>query len=307
MTTAWDNGINFFDTAEGYAEGNSEVEMGRVLHEMGWQRSDYIISTKIFFGTGRKELNSRGLSRKHLVEGLNYSLKRLGLEYVDVVFAHRPDTTVPMEETVRAFDHLVNTGKAFYWGTSEWTAHQIQEAHTIADKLNLIGPTCEQPQYSMLHREKFEVEYKPLFEGHKGLGTTIWSPLASGFLTGKYNSGEVPRDSRYATNSEFFKDTVEKLKSPETQAKIEKIRKLTEIAEKELGCTMTHLALAWCIKNENVSTCILGASKPEQVADNCKALKVLPKLTPEIMQKIEDVLGNKPDQPAQFGRENYTF
>jgi len=306
MTTAWDNGINFFDTAEGYAEGNSEVEMGRVLHEMGWQRSDYIISTKIFFGTGRKELNSRGLSRKHLVEGLNYSLKRLGLDYVDVVFAHRADPTVPMEETVRAFDHLVNTGKAFYWGTSEWTAQQIQEAHSIADRLNLIGPTCEQPQYSMLHRERFEVDYLPLFEGHKGLGTTIWSPLASGFLTGKYNDG-VPKDSRYATNPEFFKDTVEKLKSPETQAKIQKVKKLTEIAEKELDCTMTHLALAWAIKNENVSTCILGASKPEQVADNCKALKVLPKLTPEIMTKIDEILENKPTQPMLYGRENYTF
>lgn len=183
MTAAWDSGINFFDTAEGYAEGNSEVEMGRVLREMGWQRSDYIISTKIFFGTGRKELNSRGLSRKHLIEGLNYSLKRLGLDYVDVVFAHRPDPTVPMEETVRGFDYLINSGKAFYWGTSEWTAQQIQEAHDVADRLGLIGPTCEQPQYSMLHREKVEVEYKPLFESSKGLGTTIWSPLASGFVS----------------------------------------------------------------------------------------------------------------------------
>ncbi|KAI5454237.1 hypothetical protein NCC49_004298 [Naganishia albida] len=303
MQLAFDNGINMFDSAEGYAEGNSEVEMGRVIKECGWQRSDLIITTKIFFGTGRKDFNSRGLSRKHLIEGLNHSLARLEMEYVDVVFAHRPDDTVPMEEIVRAFDWLINAGKAFYWGTSEWSAQQLQEAHEVAAKHNLIPPTAEQPHYSMMHRERFEVEYHPLFRKYK-MGTTTWSPLDSGMLTGKYNEG-IPEDSRYATNKEFFAETVKKLKSPEGQAKIEQVKRLTDLAEKSLGCSMTHLALAWVIKNENVSTCILGASKPEQIVDNLKALDVLPKLTPDVMQMIEDILDNKPSHPPTFGRETY--
>lgn len=303
MSLAYDNGINMFDTAEGYAEGNSEVEMGRVIKEMGWQRSDLIITTKIFFGTGRKELNSRGLSRKHLIEGLNHSLARLQMDYVDVVFAHRPDPTVPMEETVRAFDWLVNSGKAFYWGHSEWSAQQIQEAHEVAAKFNLIAPICEQPHYSLMCRERFESEYAPLQKKYK-MGSTIWSPLDSGMLTGKYNNG-VPKDSRYATNKEFFAETVKKLESEEGKTKIEQVKKLTALAEKELGCSMTHLALAWTIKNENVSTCILGASKPEQIVENLKALDVLPKLTPEIMKKIDDILDNVPKAAPTFGREKY--
>ncbi|GHJ84826.1 hypothetical protein NliqN6_1228 [Naganishia liquefaciens] len=303
MQLAFDNGINMFDSAEGYAEGNSEVEMGRVIKECGWQRSDLIVTTKIFFGTGRKDFNSRGLSRKHLIEGLNHSLARLQMDYVDVVFAHRPDPTVPMEEIVRAFDWLINAGKAFYWGTSEWSAQQLQEAHEVAAKHNLIPPTCEQPQYNMMHRERFEVEYHPIFRKYK-MGTTTWSPLLSGMLTGKYNDG-VPEDSRYATNKDFFAETVKKLKSPEGQEKIEKVKKLTEIAEKQLGCTMTQLALAWVAKNEDVSTVILGASKPEQIIDNLKALDVLPKLTPEVMAAIDDILNNKPAHPALYGREVY--
>jgi len=258
---------------------------------------------KIFFGTGRKDLNSRGLSRKHLIEGLNHSLARLQMDYVDVVFAHRPDPTVPMEETVRAFDWLVNSGKAFYWGHSEWSAQQIQEAHEVAAKFNLIAPICEQPHYSLMCRERFEGEYAPLQKKYK-MGSTIWSPLDSGMLTGKYNNG-VPKDSRYATNKEFFAENVKKLESEEGKAKIDQVKKLTALAEKELGCSMTHLALAWTIKNENVSTCILGASKPEQITDNLKALDVLPKLTPEVLKKIDDILGNVPTPAPTFGREKY--
>jgi aryl-alcohol dehydrogenase-like predicted oxidoreductase len=216
---------------------------------------------------------------------------------------------------------LINSGKAFYWGTSEWSAQQLQEAHEVAAKHNLIPPTCEQPQYNMMHRERFEVEYhpskflsraeknrlcltiRPVFKKYK-MGTTTWSPLLSGMLTGKYNDG-VPEDSRYATNKDFFAETVNKLKSPEGQEKIEKVKKLTEIAEKQLDCTMTQLALAWVAKNEDVSTVILGASKPEQITDNLKALDVLPKLTPEVMAAIDDILANKPSHPALFGREVY--
>jgi aryl-alcohol dehydrogenase-like predicted oxidoreductase len=224
-----------------------------------------------------------------------------------------------MEEIVRAFDWLINAGKAFYWGTSEWSAQQLQEAHEVAAKHNLIGPSAEQPHYSMMHRERFEVEYNPcksishleqilrpthhlqlVFRKYK-MGTTTWSPLDSGMLTGKYNDG-IPEDSRYATNKEFFAETVKKLQSPEGQAKIDQVKRLTALAEKELGCSMTHLALAWVIKNENVSTCILGASKPEQIVDNLKALDVLPKLTPDVMQLIEDILDNKPTHPVSgFG------
>ncbi|KAL7411145.1 NADP-dependent oxidoreductase domain-containing protein [Mrakia frigida] len=299
MKIAYEAGINTFDLAEGYADGNCEIEAGRVIKELGWRRSDIVLTTKIFFGVGRKGPNDRGLSRKHLIEGINESLERLDTPYVDVIFAHRHDATVPMEEIVRAFTQIINDGKAFYWGTSEWSAQQLQEAHHVADKYNLIAPIVEQPQYSMLHRERFEVEYAPIFKSY-GTGTTIWSPLASGMLTGKYNDG-VPEDSRYATNKEFFKDTVAKLKTPEGQAKIEKVKALTKVAE-SLDGTMTHLALAWAAKNPNVSTVILGASKPEQVTDNLKALKLIPKLTPEIMAEIEKILDNTPEKPSTWGR-----
>ncbi|KAK4689853.1 hypothetical protein P7C73_g216, partial [Tremellales sp. Uapishka_1] len=304
MQTAYDSGINMFDNAEAYNAGESEREMGRVIKELGWDRRDIIVTTKIFFGTQRKETqNTRGLSRKHLVEGAAQSLKNLQLDYVDVIFAHRPDATVPMEEIVRGFNYLIDSGKAFYWGTSEWSARQIQQAMDIAARLNLVGPTCEQPHYSMMHRERFEVEYAPLFK-HSGLGSTIWSPLDSGMLTGKYNNG-IPEDSRYATNKAFFADTVKALETPEGKAKIEKVKKLTELAEKELDCSMSHLALAWTLKNENVSTCILGATKPEQIKENVKALDVLPKLTPEIMERIEKILDTTPTPTPAFGRDAY--
>ncbi|KAL1408822.1 hypothetical protein Q8F55_005636 [Vanrija albida] len=306
MKQAFDLGINMFDNAEGYAAGQSEVEMGRVIKELGWDRRDIIISTKIFFGTARKETqNTRGLSRKHIIEGAQASLERLGLDYVDVIFAHRPDNTVPMEEIVRAFNWLIDNNKAFYWGTSEWSAGQIQQAKEVARRLNLVGPTAEQPHYSMLHRERFEIEYAHLF-AKEGLGSTIWSPLDSGILTGKYNDG-VPEGSRFATNKDFFSKTVAELQSPEGQAKLAKVRALTAVAEK-FGTTMTNLALAWTLLNKNVSTCILGATKPEQLAENIKALEVYKKLVqaPEVIAEIEKILDNKPALPDSYGRLSAT-
>ncbi|KAK4096828.1 Aldo/keto reductase [Parathielavia hyrcaniae] len=300
LKAAWDHGIQTFDTAEGYASGTSEVEMGRALKELGWPRDEYVLTTKIFFGTGRKEPNTRGLSRKHVVEGLKASVARLDTPYVDVVFAHRPDPATPMKEVVEGFTQCIrNLNLAYYWGTSEWSAAQITEAISIAERYNLIAPVVEQPQYNALHRERFEVEYEPLFRQH-GYGTTIWSPLASGFLTGKYNDG-VPEGSRFATNKAFFEDTVKMLQSDEGKAKVEKVKKLTKIAER-LGATVTHLSLAWAAKNQNVSTVILGATKVEQIVDNLKALDLMDKLTPETMEEIEGVLDNKPKGVATFGR-----
>jgi len=291
MEAAWNHGINFFDTAEVYSAGQCEIEMGEAFKNLAWPRDEYVLSTKVFFGTSRKEPNTRGLSKKHIIEGLKSSLKRLQHDYVDVVFAHRHDPDVPMKEIVEAFTQAIHMNLAYYWGTSEWSAAQIQEATEIAEKYNLIAPIVEQPQYNAFHRERFEKEYAPLYEKFQ-YGTTIWSPLASGLLTGKYNDG-IPEDSRFATNSAFFKDTVEKLKSEEGQAKIEKVRKLTKVAEK-LGASVSQLSLAWAAKNPNVSTVILGASKVEQIHDNIGALKLLPKLTPEVMEEIEGILGNKP-------------
>lgn len=301
LQTAWDHGIQTFDTAEGYAGGGCEVEMGRALKELGWPRDEYVLMTKIFFGTNRKEPNTRGLSRKHIVEGLKASLARLQTPYVDVVFAHRPDPATPMLEIVEAFTQVIrNLNLAYYWGTSEWSAAQITEAIHLADKHNLIAPVVEQPQYNAFHRERFEVEYAPLFRQH-GYGTTIWSPLASGLLTGKYNDG-IPPDSRFATNKEFFDGTIRELQTEKGKAKIEKVRRLTAIAER-LGASVTHLALAWAAKNQNVSTVILGATKVEQVVDNVKALELIDKLTPEIMDEIDAVLDNKPKHPATWGRD----
>jgi len=292
MQTAWDHGINFFDTAEVYAAGQCELKMGQALKELAWPRDEYVLSTKVFFGTSRKEPNTRGLSKKHVVEGLKSSLARLELSYVDIVFAHRFDPDVPMKEIVEAFTQTIrDLNLAYYWGTSEWSAAQIQEACDIAEKYNLIAPIAEQPQYNAFHRERFEKEYKPLYEKFQ-YGTTIWSPLDSGMLTGKYNEG-IPEDSRFANNKDFFKSKIEGLKSEEGQSKIKKVKELTKIAEK-LGGTTTQLALAWCCKNENVSTVILGATKPQQIVDNCGAIKLLPKLTDDVMKEIEEILGNKP-------------
>lgn len=275
--------------------------MGTALKELDWPRDEYVLITKIFFGTGRKEPNTRGLSRKHVIEGLKSSLQRLQTPYVDVVFAHRPDVGTPLLEIVEGFTQAIrNLNLAYYWGTSEWSAQQIAEATRLAEKHNLIAPIAEQPQYNAFHRERFEVEFKPLFDQFN-YGTTIWSPLASGLLTGKYNDG-IPEGSRFATNKEFFENTVKSLQTDEGKAKIEKVKKLTKIAEK-LGGNTSQLALAWAASNPNVSTVILGATKIEQIEDNIKALALLDKITPEVKEEIEAVLDNKPKPTATFNRQ----
>ncbi|TFK45420.1 Aldo/keto reductase [Heliocybe sulcata] len=296
---AYENGINMFDTAEAYAKGKSEIEMGRVIKELGLRRTDLIITTKIFWGP-RDGPNDKGLSRKHIIEGTRECLQRLQLDYVDVLFAHRYDVTVPMEEVVRAFHWIIEQGYAYYWATSEWSARDLEEAIQIADKYGLHKPVAEQCQHNMLHRERPEKEYAPLYKKYR-IGTTVWSALASGLLTGKYNNG-VPEGSRFDLNKDFFKNTLQSLTEEEGLAKIEKVKKLTALAEKKLGCSPAHLALAWVAKSPNTSTVILGASKPEQVIDNLKAIEVIPKLTPEVMEEIEGILGNKPDPYLTYGR-----
>ncbi len=293
MNTAFEAGVNFFDNAEAYAGGEAEKLMGVVIKRAGWQRSDLVISTKIFWGG--KGPNDRGLSRKHIVEGIDASLSRLQLDYVDLVFAHRSDFHTPMEETVRAFNHIIDQGKAFYWGTSEWSAQEIMEAYAIARREHLIPPLMEQPQYHMFHRDRFEVEYAPLYE-ELGLGTTIWSPLASGLLTGKYNQGMIKGTRASLEGYEFLRSRFE---DEEAQKNVEKVGKLMPIAD-ELGCSMAQLALAWTLKNPNVSTTITGASKVEQVVDNMKAIDVVEQLTPDVMERIEAILDNKPDQPHDW-------
>ncbi|KAI0008121.1 Aldo/keto reductase [Xylariaceae sp. FL0662B] len=301
LQTAWDHGINTFDTAETYANGESEVELGRALKELGWPRDEYVLTTKVFFGTGRKEPNTRGLSRKHIVEGLKSSLERLQQPYVDVVFAHRHDYATPMREIVEGFTQVIrNLNLAYYWGTSEWSAAQITEATQIAERYNLIAPVAEQPEYNAFHRERLEVEFAPLFENFK-YGATVFSPLASGLLTGKYNNG-IPEGSRLDKYRGWFDDTIQSLQAEEGRAKIEKVKKLTGIAER-LGATTASLALAWVLRNPNVSTVLLGATKVEQIADNVKALKLVEKLTPDVMEEIEKILDNTPAQPPRFGRE----
>lgn len=293
MQAAIDAGVNFFDNAEVYADGQAETIMGKVVKRAGWKRSDLVFSTKIFWGGAG--VNNSGLSRKHIIEGVDAVLARLQMDYVDLVFAHRPDIHTPIEETVRAFNHVIAQGKAFYWGTSEWSAAQIAEAHGVAHRLGLIPPLMEQPQYNMFHRERFEVEYAHLYEEF-GMGTTIWSPLASGLLTGKYNAG-MPTGTRATLEGyEWLKSRFEDETALEN---IVKVGKLMDIAD-EIGCSMPQLALAWTLKNPNVSTTITGASKPEQVVENMKAIDFVEKLTPAVMERIETILDNKPKPEADF-------
>jgi voltage-dependent potassium channel beta subunit len=285
MKAAYDAGINFFDNAEAYADGNAEIVMGNVLKKMGWRRESYVVSTKIFWGG--EGPNDTGLSHKHIIEGVNNSLRRLQLDYVDLVFAHRPDRNTPIEETVRAFDQVIRQGKAFYWGTSEWSAAEITRADGIARQYGLTPPSMEQPEYNMLHRERFEVEYAPLYRD-LGYGTTIFSPLASGLLSGKYNNG-IPKGSRME-----LPDMDWLRKDALVPEKMQVVKNLGAVAG-ELGATQAQLALAWVLKNPNVSTVITGASRAEQVTENVKAIEVAAMLTPEVMEKIESILGNKPE------------
>lgn len=289
MKTAYDGGINFFDNAEIYARGQSEIVMGKALKKLKWDRDTYIVSSKAFFGTGGKLPSQVGLHRKHLVEACDAALKRLQLDYLDLFFCHRPDKSTPIEEVVWTMHNLINQGKIFYWGTSEWSAQEIMEAHMVARQYNLIGPTMEQPQYNMFWREKMEVEYSGIFK-NVGMGTTIWSPLMSGLLSGKYNEG-YPKDTRLNIEGlEWLKDR------SLAEDKIEKTRKLTALAKK-LNLTMAQMALIWCTKNPNVSTVILGASKTSQLKENLKALGMLAKLDESVMEKIEKILNNKPIAP----------
>ncbi len=293
MTIAYDAGVNFFDNAEVYSDGLAETIMGEVLKKTGWKQKDLILSTKIFWGG--EGPNDRGLSRKHIIEGLDGSLARMGVEYVDLIFAHRPDIHTPIEETVWAMNHVINQGKAFYWGTSEWSAQQIMQAYAIARQEHLIPPLMEQSQYNMFHRERVEKEYHRLYS-EIGLGTTIWSPLASGLLTGKYNQG-IPKDSR--ANLEGYEWLRNRFTDEKAKVQIEKVIKLASIAE-IIGCTTAQLAIAWCLLNPNVSTVITGASKPAQVRDNMKAIEVVDKLTPEVVETIEEILENKPEMPPDL-------
>lgn len=295
MKEAYDAGVNFFDNAEVYSKGKAEIMMGNIIKKAGWKRSDLVISTKIFWGGDGP--NDCGLSMKHIMEGMNASLKRLQMEYVDLVFCHRPDLYTPIEETVWAMNLLIQQGKAFYWGTSEWSAAQIMEAYSVARREHLIPPVIEQPEYNMFARQRVEAEYAHLYRTI-GLGTTIWSPLASGLLTGKYNEG-IPEGSRLSLPG--YEWLRQRFQGEAFEKKVAAVKRLAGIAQ-ELGCTLAQLALAWCLKNPNVSTVITGASKPEQVRENMQALDVVPKLTDEVMAKIEEILDNKP-RPEKDWRE----
>jgi voltage-dependent potassium channel beta subunit len=283
MTEAFERGVNFFDNAEAYASGKAEVVMGNVIRRAGWKRSDLVVSTKLFWGG--KGPNDKGLSRKRIVEGTERSLSRLQLDYVDLLYCHRPDPETPIEETVRALNHVVAQGKALYWGTSEWSADEIAEAAAIAARANLLGPTTEQPQYNMFHRDRVEKEYARLYDDI-GLGTTIWSPLASGLLTGKYDQGPVRGTRAELPGMEWLR---EELVGEPARPKIEKVKKLKSVAD-QLGCSRAQLAIAWCLKNPHVSSAITGATKREQVTENLGALAVMGRLTPDVMTTIDRIL-----------------
>ncbi len=291
MSLAYEAGVNFFDNAEVYSRGESELMMGRVLKSKSWERSSYIVSSKAFFGWRGKENkpNQMGLSRKHLTEACHEALERLQLEYLDLYYCHRPDKNVPIEEVVRTMNTLIQQGKILYWGTSEWSAAEIMEAHMAARQLGLEGPAVEQPEYNLFRRQKMEVDYLPIFR-NIGMGTTIWSPLASGLLTGKYNDG-IPEDSRLAFEGfEWLKDKTL------CDEKIGRVRALQQIAEK-LDTSLATLSIAWCLSNPNVTSVILGATKESQLAENLKALDVFPKITAEVRAEIDAVMGTAPMVP----------
>lgn len=291
MGIAYDNGVNFFDNAEAYARGESEKLMGRVLRKKSWDRTSYTVSSKVFFGSRgpANKPNQTGLSRKHIIEACHEALQRLQVEYLDLYFCHRPDKNVPIEEVVWSMNILLQQGKILYWGTSEWSGVEIMEAHRVAQQYKLIGPVVEQPQYNLLEREKVEKDYRTLYET-VGLGTTIWSPLASGLLTGKYNTG-IPEGSRFALEGfDWLKNQWL------VQDNLNRVTQLGAFAQ-ELGLPMATLSIAWTLKNPHVTTAILGATKKEQLTENLKALEALPKLTPDVMQRIEAIMQTAPTLP----------
>ena len=286
LALAHDHGVNFFDNAEIYNHGVAEQLMGDVLADLRFSRDSYCVSSKVMFGSVEQPLpTQRGLSRKHVIEACHQALQRLRVEYLDLYLCHRPDPETPIAETVAAMDMLVRQGKVLYWGTSEWPAEAIDEAHRVAAAAHLYAPVLEQPQYNLLHRARVEQEYAPLYESY-GMGTTIWSPLASGLLSGKYNDG-VPSDSRLAGHEGLRKEF---LGQDEGRATIAKLRRLQPIAD-ELGCPLAQLAIAWCLLNPHVSTVILGASRSEQLQQNLQALTLLPRLDASVVQRIEQALG----------------
>ena len=283
MKLAFDNGINFFDNAEAYASGESEIIMGEAIKNLGWSRDSFIISSKVFWGGEMP--TQRGLSHKHIIDACDNALRRMHLDYLDLYFCHRPDPDTPIEETVRAMHTLIMQGKICYWGTSEWPAVDIEKAYNIARKLNLTPPSMEQPEYNMFARDKMESEFLPLFENER-MGTTIWSPLASGLLTGKYING-MPEDTRTSLeNYKFIKDSFE---SENYKSRHEKVGKLNVLANK-LGIPLVNMALCWCLKNDNVSTVILGASKKHQLSQNLESLNYLNKIDNDLMEKIDLIL-----------------
>lgn len=291
MSVAYDNGVNFFDNAEVYALGESEKMMGRVLKRKTWERSSFCISSKVFWGWRGKENkpNQSGLSRKHIFEACHEALERLKVDYLDIFFCHRPDKKVPIEEVVWTMNLLIQQGKILYWGTSEWTGVEIMEAHRVAQQCKLIGPVVEQPQYNLFERKKMEEEFLMVFKT-VGMGTTIWSPLASGLLSGKYNNG-IPEGSRFALKGfDWLKDRWM------VEDRLEKVKKLAVLAQ-ELNISTAALSIAWCIRNPNTTTAILGATNKEQLKENLKALEVLPKLTEEVVNKIEEIVRTKPVLP----------
>jgi len=279
MAAAHDGGVNFFDNAEVYAKGRAETIMGEALAKLGWRRASYVVSTKFYWGLHEGPNEKSTLNRKYLMQAIDGSLARLGLDYVDLVFCHRPDPDTPIEETVRAMHDMITAGKVLYWGTSEWSAAEIVAAHAIAERHHLHKPVMEQPQYNLFHRERVEREYARLYDDI-GLGTTTWSPLASGLLSGKYADG-IPADSRAAIKG--FEWLAERILEP---SRLAKVQSLVPIAQ-ELGCTLAQMSIAWCLANPRVSTVITGASRPSQVVENLRALDVVPKLTPQVMARID--------------------
>ncbi|XP_030590068.1 voltage-gated potassium channel subunit beta-2-like [Archocentrus centrarchus] len=287
MTLAYENGINLFDTAEVYNSGKAEIVLGNIIQKKGWRRSSLVITTKIFWG-GKAEME-RGLSRKHIIEGLRASLNRLQLEYVDVIFANRPDPNTPIEETVRAMTYVINQGMAMYWGTSRWTSMEIMEAYSVARQFNQIPPICEQAEYHMFQREKVEVHLPELF--HKiGIGAMAWSPLACGIISGKYNNGIPPYSRASLKGYQWLKDKILNEEGHRQQAKLKELQAVAE----RIDCTLPQLAIAWCLRNEGVNSVLLGASRTDQLLENIRAIQVLPKLSLSIVSEVDCILGNKP-------------
>ncbi len=289
MAAAYEAGVNFFDNAESYAGGKSEEVMGAALKKLGWRRGSYLVSTKFFWGLNDGVNESNTLNRKRLIEGINGSLQRFQLEYVDLVYCHRPDPNTPVEETVWAMHNIIERGKALYWGTSEWSASEIVQAIELAERHHLHKPVVEQPQYNLFERARFNPEYRRFYQEY-GYGATTWSPLASGLLSGKY-AGGIPKDSRGALKG--YEWLTKRLAD---QEKISTVKALAPLAE-ELDCTLSQLAIGWCLKNPFVSTVITGASRVEQVRENMKAVEVAPKLTPERLKKIDEIFGFREEQP----------